>query len=146
MTPHPWSVDSARHRGNINTKWVFVGFYNHAKSKALKVKNITDRLVMNACRTRGIRLSYRSHSVDMKGCLFVVISQTACVNKNDTARRKPYLWAHHGLANIWLLGLLTHWGRDKMDAISQTTLSNAFSWMKMLEFRLTFHWSLFLRV
>ena len=27
--------------------------------------------------------------------------------------------------------LLTHWGWDKMDAISQTTFSNAFSWMKM---------------
>ena len=26
---------------------------------------------------------------------------------------------------------LTHWGRDKMDAISQTTFSNAFSWMRM---------------
>ena len=33
-----------------------------------------------------------------------------------------------------------------MDAISQTTLSNAFSWMKMCEFRLGFHWSLFLGV
>ena len=41
---------------------------------------------------------------------------------------------------------LTHWGRDRMAAASQTTLSNAFSWMKMLEFRLRFHWSLFLRV
>ena len=40
---------------------------------------------------------------------------------------------------------LTHWGRDKMDAISQTTFSNAFSWMKMHEFRLQFHWSVFLR-
>ena len=40
----------------------------------------------------------------------------------------------------------THWGRDKMAAVSQTTLSNAFSWMKMLEFRLRFHWNLFLRV
>ena len=39
---------------------------------------------------------------------------------------------------------LTHWGRDKMDAISQTTLSNAFSWIKMCEFRFRFHWSLFL--
>ena len=28
---------------------------------------------------------------------------------------------------------LTHWGRNKMAAISQTTLSNAFSCMKMLE-------------
>ena len=41
---------------------------------------------------------------------------------------------------------LTHWGRDKMDAISQTTLSIAFSWMKIYEFRLNFRWSLFLRV
>ena len=41
---------------------------------------------------------------------------------------------------------LTHWGRDKMNAISQTTFSNAFSWMKSFEFRLNFHWSLFLRV
>ena len=41
---------------------------------------------------------------------------------------------------------LTHWGRDKMVAIFQTTFSNGFSWMKMYEFRLTFHWSLFLRV
>ena len=41
---------------------------------------------------------------------------------------------------------LTHWGRDKMAAVSQTILSNPFSWMKMLEFRLKFHRSLFLGV
>ena len=41
---------------------------------------------------------------------------------------------------------LTHWGPDKMAAIFQTTFSNAFSWMKMYEFRFRFHWSLFLRV
>ena len=33
-----------------------------------------------------------------------------------------------------------------MDAISQTTFSNVFSWMKMYEYRLKFHWNLFLRV
>ena len=33
----------------------------------------------------------------------------------------------------------------QMDAISQTTFPNALSWMKMFEFRLKFHWSLFLR-
>ena len=33
---------------------------------------------------------------------------------------------------------LTHWGRDKMVAIFQTMFSNAFSWMKMYEFRLRF--------
>ena len=41
---------------------------------------------------------------------------------------------------------LTHWGRDKMAAISQTMFSNVFSWMEIYEFRLKFHWSLFLRV
>ena len=41
---------------------------------------------------------------------------------------------------------LTHWGWDKMDAISQTTFSSAFSWMKMFELWLKFDWSLFLRV
>ena len=41
---------------------------------------------------------------------------------------------------------LTHWGRDKMAAIFQTTFSNAFSWMKMNKFWLRFHRSLFPRV
>ena len=42
------------------------------------------------------------------------------------------------------LNELTHWSRHKMAAISQTTLSSAFSWMKMYKFWLRFHWSLFL--
>ena len=42
--------------------------------------------------------------------------------------------------------ILAHRGRDKMDAISQTTFSNTFSWIKMFEFRLKFHGSLFPRV
>ena len=41
---------------------------------------------------------------------------------------------------------LTHWGRDEMNAIMQTTFSSAFFWKKMFEFRLKFHWSLLLRV
>ena len=41
---------------------------------------------------------------------------------------------------------LIHWGWDKMADYSQTTFSNAFSWMKIYEFRLIFHWILFLRV
>ena len=38
----------------------------------------------------------------------------------------------------------THLSLDKMAAFSQTTFSNAFSWMKMYEFHLRFHWNLFL--
>ena len=41
---------------------------------------------------------------------------------------------------------LTHWGRDKIAAISQTTFSNAFYWMKMYEFWFRFHRNLFPRV
>ena len=61
--------------------------------------------------------------------------------------RTVYLipYAHLLLCFI-LLWFLTHWGRDKMDAISQTTISSAFSWIKISKFRLKFHWSLFLRV
>ena len=45
-----------------------------------------------------------------------------------------------------VLWLLTHWGRNKMAAIFQTTFSNAFLWMIMYVIRLKFHWNLFLRV
>ena len=41
---------------------------------------------------------------------------------------------------------LTHWGRDKMAVIFLTTFSNGFSLMKKYEFRLKFHWTLFLWV
>ena len=44
------------------------------------------------------------------------------------------------------VAVLTHWGRDKMDTISQTPFLSAFSWMKIFEFWLKLHWSLFLRV
>ena len=56
---------------------------------------------------------------------------------------------------FWLIGYLdhlcfdqtlSHWGRDEMDIISLTTFSNVFSKLKMFEFRLKFHWSLFRRV
>ena len=39
---------------------------------------------------------------------------------------------------------LSHWGRDKMAVIFQTTFLNTFSWVKMYEFRSRFHLSLFL--
>ena len=48
--------------------------------------------------------------------------------------------------NVLIIAWLTHWGWDNMNAISQTTFSSAFYWMKMYELRLKIHWSLFLRV
>ena len=65
---------------------------------------------------------------------------------NDVLYNTTYIWLVSLFMHFMLIMMLTHWGRDKMDAISQTTLSNAFLWMKMLEFWLKFHRSLFLRV
>ena len=39
--------------------------------------------------------------------------------------------------------ILTHWGRNQVAASFQPTFSSAFSRMKICEFRLRFHWSLF---
>ena len=44
------------------------------------------------------------------------------------------------------LGVQTHLLPIKMDAISQTTFSNAFSLLKSFVFRFQFHWGLFRRV
>ena len=46
----------------------------------------------------------------------------------------------------WCYGALTLWGRDKMAAISRTTICNAFSWTKIYKIPLQFHWNLSLRV
>ena len=56
------------------------------------------------------------------------------------------IMGYRNRATRWYQARLTHWGRDKMDAISQTTFSSAFLWMKLLEFLLRFLWNLFLRV
>ena len=48
--------------------------------------------------------------------------------------------------HIYVIYVNTHWDWDKMAAICQTTLPNAFFWMEMCEYRLRFHRSLFIRV
>ena len=50
-----------------------------------------------------------------------------------------------GLAGPADGSILSHWGRDRMAAISETTVSSAFSWMKTFEFQIKFHWSFFLK-
>ena len=39
-----------------------------------------------------------------------------------------------------------HYGRDKMAAISQTTFSNAFSWLRIIAVWFEFHWNFIWRV
>ena len=51
-------------------------------------------------------------------------------------------------ASRWTGVSLTHWDRHKMAVMHQTTFWHAFSGMKIIKFRLKFHfhWSLFIRV
>ena len=53
----------------------------------------------------------------------------------------PHMRPRYGLP----VASLTYWGWDNMAVILQTAFPNAFSWMKMYEFWIKFHWSLFLR-
>ena len=66
-----------------------------------------------------------------------------------------YIYASPGLEEVmvacpWCMWFVvtnvTHWGRDKMAAISQTIFWYALPWMKSFVFWLKFHWSLFWRV
>ena len=69
------------------------------------------------------------HSTDLSAMVQNIISQNWSNNWHRTVHKS--------------LSSLTHWGRERMAAISQTTFSNVFSWMRILKIWLKFHWSLF---
>ena len=61
------------------------------------------------------------------GVVMMLINQNVLVNSNPTKQ-----------------DVLAHWVRGKIAAISQTTFSDPFSWIKVYGFRLRLHWNLFL--
>ena len=75
-------------------------------------------------------------------------NSSICHSKLNTAEKKPSIYILHiyTFRYIYWALYLTHWGRDKMAAVSQTTFSSALSWMKIYEIWHKLHWSLFLRV
>ena len=83
-----------------------------------------------------------SHAYDVKReiCVYPVVTQleTGVIKRFDTTGYHCF----HTRSE----GRLTNWGRDKINTITQTTFSSGFSWMKMFDFRLKFHWSLILRI
>ena len=68
---------------------------------------------------------------------------------------RPHSWYNHNMVHrhLFLFTIdknhlsisLAYWDRGQIAAISQTIFWNVFSWMKMYEFRLRFHWNMFLR-
>ena len=81
-------------------------------------------------------INHKQYSIDYTKCLLSTCGTRQPVSGKDRPPAIPFPSFRH----------LTHWGGDNMDAVSQTTLWSAFSSMKMFEFGLKFHWSLFLRV
>ena len=77
-----------------------------------------------------------------------IVSGTGCIMLDNTWRTatcKGTKSSLHCLPRMsWIY--LTHRGQDKTAVIFQTTFSNVFSWMKMYEFLLNLHWSVFQRI
>ena len=83
------------------------------------------------------------HAVDSSSCGFQLLRFVASGWHHFLVLVFPWFLC----SNLRIIDhFLTHWGRDKIDAILQMMFSNAISWKKMFEFRLKFHWSLFLKV
>ena len=88
-------------------------------------------------------LSYWVKIISLLPCL---LGPSSCGPK-DAIWRRTYWATLDGLLPVRHQAInWTHWGRDETDNISQTTFWNVVSSMKMFEFRLTSHWSMFLRV
>ena len=135
---------------------------DHCKREFVLKKNLTEhrssahgtteeagKKVCTVCGSQVLHSNFSRHSRihgNRRFCCPICHANFSDQSNCKRHMRKCKPWKHftHNRTNDCTL-LLTHWGRDKMAAISQTTFSNAFSWMKMHEFRLRFHWNLFLR-
>ena len=85
------------------------------------------------------------NTFDEKSALVQVMVCCCQATSHYLSKCCPRWMSSYGVArSLWItfsvqfMLPLTHWGWDKMAAISQTTLSSAFSWKKMSEFRLRF--------
>ena len=102
------------------------------------------------CYTTGTLLIYDSSDIItiFRVSMIVADGVAIFIGNHDSAIRSAYTRVPQRNVGIYHSpgdSPLSHWGRDKMDAVSQTMFSNAFSWIEMYESRLKFHWSLFLR-
>ena len=112
----------------------------HLSSFKFHILQITNWLRKYQLNKTGIQRKLSDSHGEHETCTCYISCQTRDrIMRNIVRMGKKNHLTHCGWS-------LTHWGRDKMDAISQTTFSSAFSWMKIFQLRLKFHWSLFPRV
>ena len=106
--------------------------------------NWWDSATRNTACTTELKKSKKNSHWDAYGWVSSAATKALKRLTGNTSTRSSTRQRRETIASL-SEGMLTHWGRDKMPAVSQTTLSNPFSWMKIFAFRLEFHWSLFLR-
>ena len=81
---------------------------------------------------------HRTHKVLMASVVLIkwklnqMLNYTNITSARARAQLSKLEHQRAPLYNNWHI-LLTHWSRDKIDTISQTTFCSAFSWMKMFE-------------
>ena len=87
--------------------------------------------------------SLERESRDKGGEYIFCFIQVIYCNISLCAELNRWRW-RLGVSAAWTI--LTHWGRGNIAAIFQTIFSYAFSWIKMNDILIIFHWSLFLKV
>ena len=120
---------------NIN-KWY--------RENPLKINSDKSKLMLVGSKAQQKSLNVDEFISNYEGTPLELVENVKWLGMSINSDISWDFYVQHLYQNMYYLSLLTHWGRDKMDAIFQTTFSNAFSCMKMYEFRWRFHWSLFL--
>ena len=127
---------------SISVTWSFYHWTNRTKLAKLRMDN--SKVETNTTYTaRDISISSQSGDLTIRNVAKDDAGLYDCKIKGHP--RKTVLLKVSG-KSMWCnneMIRLSHWSRDKMAAIFQTTFSNAFSWIKMYEFRIRFHWNLF---
>ena len=116
------------------------GTFWHNRRHVISSTNADVRIVHWTTRN-----TLKCNSLPRKHIVYGVVCErdNFCMDKTVKHACGHLQLKHFNTALTWPL---THWGRGKMAAISQTTLSNDLALMKRFEFRSRFHWNLFLRV
>ena len=92
------------------------------------------RIVVASERKKETRYGRSCQFVFCITSYFVITYYVRCLKSANTAQQR----------NTMRHTQLRHWRRDQMAAIFQSKFSDAFSWMKIDESRISFRWSLFL--
>ena len=147
-----WVIVSWTFRNKL--KWFFnrnTKFFIHGKSSENIICEIAAILSIGTWVNRSPLHYNKTHQSEKRWYFYwdVLYEPVPLAIKRD---RLWLVWLLSGYSDrlVWTLGVtritLNTLRPRQMAAIFQTTFSNAFSWMKIYQFRLRFHWSLLPRV